>query len=185
MGATQAAENRKQATIQRARRDKEQLLNNAAGMAYRRFEELFERLDRAEDDAEKVALIQTEIDDVLTNDAEGRTGEMIKQAGAYYAGVVGEMQGDVELYRTLLPQYRRDSRLLVARLWEETRQRILSSRHIVKMYRPWGVGQLRLQLTRDPEQSRIDEAIEMQKKKSDVTKVINDDYQVPVGLFEG
>jgi len=183
--ATQAAENRKQATIQRARRDKEQLLNNAAGMAHRRFEELFRRLDRSEDDAEMLASIQGEIDDVLTNETEGRTGEMIKQAGAYHARIVGEMQGDVELYRTLLPQYRRNSRLLIARLWEESRQRILSNRHIVKMYRPWGVGQLRLQLARDPEQSRIDEAIQMQKEKSDVTKELNDDYQVPVGLFEG
>ena len=93
--------------------------------------------------------------------------------------IVGRMQGDVELYRTLLPEYERNPRLLIARLWEQTRQRIFSHSGVTKFYRP-GESQLRLRIPFDAEQSRVEEERRLQTKEFDASK-LRPERLVPVG----
>ena len=164
--ATQNAENRKQRMIRDAERDRTKLLNDAAGAACIPLLALLDRIDQTsrEEDPKELDALRAELDDFLENRVEGEAGELIKYARAYYAQVVGQVTSDVELYRTLIPEYERNPALLIERLWEAVRMDILGNPAVTKLYRPPGLGQLRVQIQRDPEQRRIDEAMQLQKK---------------------
>ena len=110
---------------------------------------------------------------------EGEAGRLIKEATAYHAKVVGQVQSDVDLYRTLLPEYERNADVLIGRLWEQTRQRIFNSPGVVKFYRPPG-AQIRIHVGLDREQSRIEEERRLQEQKFDVSK-LRPKRQVPLG----
>ena len=96
----------------------------------------------------QVEALEAELDRMLTSEVEGQAGEIIKNASAYHAIVVGRIQSDVEDYRALLPEYKRAPRLLIARLWQKTRQEILDSPGVTKFYRPRGVHQIRVKIPR-------------------------------------
>ena len=89
------------------------------------------------------------------------------------------MQGDVDLYRTLLPEYERNAPLLIGRLWEQTRQDIFAGTGVIKFYRPSGC-QIRLHVPFDPEQARLDEQQRLTKKEFDPT-TLRPERLVPVG----
>ena len=106
--------------------------------------------------------------------------KIIKNASAYHAIVVGRIQSDVEDYRALLPEYKRAPRLLIARLWQKTRQEILDSPGVTKFYRPRAVHQIRVKIPRDPEETRIEEQRRVEKQKFDVKKLRPPTYH-PIG----
>jgi regulator of protease activity HflC (stomatin/prohibitin superfamily) len=172
--ATQNAENRKQRMIRDAERERTKLLNDTAGSACLPLLALLDRIDEAarEEDREALDALRAELDDFLESRIEGEAGELIKYARAYYAQVVGQVTSDVELYRTLIPEYERNPVLLIERLWETSRTSILGNPAVTKLYRPSGLGQLRVQIQRDPEQRRIDEARQLQKKKLETSSFL-------------
>ena len=94
----------------------------------------------------------------LAADLEGTAGRILKDAGAYLSTVVGRMKSDVALYRTLLPEYKRNPSLLVARLLEQARQQILNYPDVTKVFRP-SKSEFRILLALDPEQTRIEEPV--------------------------
>lgn len=90
------------------------------------------------------------------------------------------MESDVELYRTLLPEYKRSPMMLINRLWEETKQQIFASPGVVKIYFPPDLREIRIKIPLDPEQARIEETRRLEKKESDVSK-LRPQRLVPVG----
>ncbi len=104
---------------------------------------------------------------------------MIKDAGSYLSVAVGQMQGDVEEYRTLLPEYRRNPAMLIGRLWEETREEILNSSGVTKIFRPPGV-EIRIRIPFDPRQAKTTERERLAEQEFDPSKLRPKRY-VPVG----
>jgi len=185
---TQRAENTKERKIHEAEQTRTKTLNEAAGAVHEELIALLddiERLERAVSDSDsssgKTALeeLRAELNDMLEQRVEGRAGRMIKDAGSYLSVVVGRMQGDVELYRTLLPEYERNPALLIGRLWEQTRQAIMNYPGVTKIYRPPG-AEFRVTIGVDPDQARVEEAKRLQEKEFDPSK-LRPQRMVPVG----
>lgn len=152
--ATQRAEQRKEARISNAKKEATQRMNDAAGAAHERIIALLDELDATEKSDPRYAEIESRLDEVLRTEAGGLAGRRINRAGAYHSGVVGQMQADLEQYRTLLPEYERDPALLIERLWQETSLEILNNPAVVKLYVPPGLAEFRVIIPRDPEQER-------------------------------
>jgi membrane protease subunit HflK len=161
---TQRAEQRKEADIARARKEATQRMNDAAGASHEKIIALLDRLQATPLDDPDYAPTQAKLDDVLRNEAGGLAGNRINRAGAYHARVVGQMQADLEQYRTLLPEYQRDPVLLIERLWQEARLSILNNSSVVKLYVPPGLAEFRVKIPRDPEQERQKEQIRLLDK---------------------
>ncbi len=176
----QMAQESRTARIQDARREESRLLSDTAGAAYTQVLALLDRLDAVGDDADERRAIEEALDYELTNRVEGHAGEMIRNAGAYYAVTVGEMESDIRLYRSYLPEYQRNPSLLIARLWEETKQAIFDRPGVRKIYRPTALGEVRIKIGRDAEQVRKDEEERMRKKAFDPAS-LSDKRLVPIG----
>lgn len=164
---TQQAENKKEQAIQQAYKERTEILNKTAGRACDDILRLLDQLDaaRGAGDQEKEAALMTTITSTLESEAAGEAGQLLKQASAHYTAVVGEMESDLQLYRTLLPEYTRNPKLLFERLWDETRNEILSATQVTKIYRPFGLYLFRIRLGPDPEQKKLDE-IEQNLRKT-------------------
>jgi len=175
---TQRAENAKQKRIQDAQQQRTKMLSEAAGAAFPRVIQLLNQIDKGGKDASAEAG-RKKLDLLLTTEVEGNAGRLIKDAGAYLSVVVGRMQGDVDLYRTLLPEYERNAPLLIGRLWEQTRQDIFAAAGVIKFYRPPGC-QIRLHVPFDPEQARLEEERRLKKKEFDPS-TLRPERLVPVG----
>ena len=96
---------------------------------------LLDAIDQGGRDPKSIETLRAELDHLLVSRAKGDAGRRIKEAGAYRATVVSRMEADVEQYRTLLPEYQRNPMMLINRLWEETKQQILSSGGVTKLKR--------------------------------------------------
>ena len=68
-------------------------------------------------------------------------------AKTYRTQVVEQVKGDSETFERLLPQYLRNPRIILSRLWEDARERILTG-DVETFYTV--PGQLQIQLNRDP-----------------------------------
>ncbi|HNQ22053.1 MAG TPA: SPFH domain-containing protein [Phycisphaerae bacterium] len=177
---TQRAENTRQEAIRRAEQDRTRILNEAAGAAYPRLVALLDDPDLVRDNLEQSREVRAQLDALLTDEVEGAAGKLIKDAGAVYSEMVRRMEGDVALYRTLIPQYERNPALLVERLWEDTRAAIFAEPGVTTVYRPASTHQFRLHFGMDPEQRRLEEEERLQKKTFDPSRV-GGDRLVPVG----
>lgn len=178
--ATQQAENRKQQTMRTAQKDRTRILSLAAGASHKRLIRLLDNIDRAGTNERSVKELRTVLDRILDLEAEGEAGKRIKNAGAYRTVVVSRMQADVERYRALLPEYRRNPMMLINRLWEQTKQQIYASPGVTKFYRPQGLREFRVKIPLDPEAVRSAEEQRLLGKRSDVSKLHKERW-VPVG----
>ena len=161
--ATQRAENTRQQEINQAETDRSKILNDAAGRVYPQLVRLLRDIDNAKEEPQQLAALRDQLDLLLETEVEGAAGKLIQDAGAFYSVQVRRMEGDVEYYRALVDQVERDPGLLVARLWEDTRNLIFRRPGVVKLYRPPGTAEFRLHLGRDPEQRRMEEQRRLQK----------------------
>lgn len=177
--STQQSENRKQKKIREAEQQRTKILNEAAGAAYVDLLRVLDELELAKANHEPTDQLQQEVDQILTHRVEGEAGRAIKDVGAYLSQVVGLMQSDVEMYRTLLPEYQRNPHLLIARLWEDTKRNIFSYGGVTKIYRP-SLATFRLNIPLDPEATRVEEALRLQEQKFDPSKLRKERY-FPVG----
>lgn len=166
---TQQAENKKEQSIQQAFKDRTEMLNKTAGRACDDILRLLDQLEAAKTagNKEQETVLANAIATTLEgNDAAGEAGQLIKQASAHYTIVVSEMESDLQLYRTLLPEFNRNSQLLFERLWDEARNDILNSNQVTKIFRPFDTYLTRIRFGPDPEQKKLDE-MEQNLKKTD------------------
>jgi hypothetical protein len=71
--------------------------------------------------------------------------------------------------------------MLLTRLWEETKQQIFDHPGVSKIFRPRGLKEFRLWIGLDPEQSRIEEAQQLQRQTFEEDKIRRPERLVPVG----
>ena len=182
--STQRAENMREQRGRAAEKERTRILNEAAGAAHKKLEELFEAMYSAARDGKSTAELRDEIGRVLEHEAEGEAGKRIKEAGSYRTEVVSRMQSDVERYRALLPEYQRNPTMLINRLWAETERQISASPGVSKIYRPRNIQQFRLKIPRDPDEARVEEQKRLQKQEYDPSKLRREKL-VPLGPESG
>jgi membrane protease subunit HflK len=169
--STQRAENVKEQTIRAAEQQRAEILSAVAGGAHEKLADIFDAIDRGGTQDQPVEVLKKRMEEILVNEAEGEAGRLIKDAGAYRAVVVSNMQSDVDRYRTLLPEYKRNPKVLLTRLWEQTRQEIFESPGVSKVYRPRGLREFRLKIPLDPEERRTVEEDRLREVQSDLEKI--------------
>ena len=113
---------------------------------------------------ESAAVAERAIDDALgdlrmgTVPIGGAVAQAINGAKTYRTQVVERIKADAETFARLLPQYEKTPRIILSRLWEDARERILTG-DVETFYTV--PGQLELQLNRDP-------AIQQERQKQQV-----------------
>jgi regulator of protease activity HflC (stomatin/prohibitin superfamily) len=164
--AVTTAETDRSQRIVAAQQERARILGETAGEASEKLLALLERLERVGDagSAEEVAVAEREIDgallDLRVNDVSvgGEVAKVINAAKTYRTQVVERLKGDSETFRRLLPQYERNPRIILSRLWEDAREQILTG-DVETFYTV--PGKLELQLNRDP-------AIQQERQKQQV-----------------
>jgi len=163
-------ENLKKKKIDEAEQERNKILNRAAGSVHKELLSKIDAIEVAERNGESTTQLRAELDDMLSQRTEGRAGQLIREASSYHEVVVGGMQSDVELYRTLVPEYERNPHLLIARLWDQTRQSIFNNPGVKKIYKPAGT-EIRLEIPLDPESARIEEELKLRNQSPDMSKL--------------
>jgi modulator of FtsH protease HflK len=82
----------------------------------------------------------------------GDVAQRIYQAQSYRTTIVNQVQSEAERFNRLLAEYQRNPRIVKSRLWQNTREKILSSEGVETMYTL--PGDIRLDINRDPEVRR-------------------------------
>lgn len=82
----------------------------------------------------------------------GEVAQQIYQAQSYRTTIVNQVQSEAERFNRLLAEYQRNPRIVRSRLWQDTREEILSSEGVETMYTL--PGDIRLDINRDPEVRR-------------------------------
>jgi len=153
--AVTTAETDRSQRILAAQQDRSRILGEVAGEGSERFLALLDRFERASetgspaeaaavDDQIEAALGGLEIDGAAIG---GEVAQVVNSAKTYRTQVVERIKGDSETFERLLPQYERNPRIILSRLWEDARERILTG-DVETFYTV--PGKLELQLNRDP-----------------------------------
>ena len=154
--AVTTAESDRAGRILAAQQERAKILGEAAGEGCRALLELVnwyavatERGDEPEISALRNR-IDTALEDLRVGDTliGGETARIINTAKTYRTQIIEQIATEAESFRQLLPQYRQNPRLVLAKLWEDAREQILTG-DVETFYTV--PGQLELQLNRDPE----------------------------------
>jgi membrane protease subunit HflK len=170
--AVTTAETDRDQRILAAQQDRARILGEAAGEGSEKLLGLLDRFERASEagsptEAEAVerdidlAIGELRIDGVPLG---GEVARVVNTAKTYRTQVVERVKGDSETFERLLPQYEKNPRIILSRLWEDARETILTG-DVETFYTV--PGKLELQLNRDPEiqKERQQEQIRALKEK--------------------
>ena len=153
--AVTTAETDRAQRIVAAQQDRARILGEAAGEGSEKFLALLDRFERAAeagpatDAATAEASIERALEELAIDGAPigGEVASVVNTAKTYRTQVVERVKGDSETFERLLPQYLRNPRIILSRLWEDARERILTG-DVETFYTV--PGQLQIQLNRDP-----------------------------------
>ncbi len=164
--AVTRAENIKQKEIRTAEQRRTDILNEAAGPAYEELIALLDEHDAAEAAGNEETLLQVRanIDNLLDNKVAGAAGRAIKNARGFYTQVVQQVKGEVEEYHASLDEFLNARELFLHRMWEKTRQQVLTYDGVKKHMISPMADEIRIKIGPDPEQRRIDERKKLQKE---------------------
>lgn len=153
--AVTTAESERSGLIVAAQQQRARILGETAGEASDRLLGLITAYEEATDrgDTAAIAAAQTDIDQALELLAVdgvavgGTVSRVTNAAKTYRTQIVERVAAEAQKFRELLPQYERNPRLVLSRLWEDARESILTG-DVETFYTV--AGQLELQLNRDP-----------------------------------
>lgn len=154
--AVTTAETDRAQRVVAAWQDRARILGETAGEGSDGLLQLLDRYERAAeaDTPESAAAAERAIDEALdalrVGDASigGDVAQAINGARTYRTQVVERVKGDRETFERLLPQFEQNPRIILSRLWEDARERILTG-DVETFYT--APGRLELQLNRDPQ----------------------------------
>jgi hypothetical protein len=92
----------------------------------------------------------------------GDVARIISTSKTYRTQIVERVGSEAQSFELLLPQYQRNPRLVLAKLWEDARETILTG-DVETFYTV--PGQLELQLNRDPELQKERQKEQLRSKK--------------------
>jgi membrane protease subunit HflK len=168
--AVTSAESDRASRIVAAQQERSRILGETAGEASGRLMELVTAYEQAVErgDKEEALRIQGAIDAALADLRVGDTpigGEVarvINTSKTYRTQIVERVASEAQAFEQLLPQYDRNPRLVLSKLWEDARETILTG-DVETFYTV--PGQLELQLNRDPELQKERQKEQMRAKK--------------------
>ncbi len=169
--AVTSAESDRSQRIVTAEQDRARILGEAAGEGADRLLALLDRFERASEEGTGDApaaeqAIDSAIGDLVVDGVSigGEVARVVNAAKTYRTQVVERIKGDSETFSRLLPQYERNPRIILSRLWEDARESILTG-DVETFYTV--PGKLELQLNRDPviQKERQQEQIRSLKEK--------------------
>jgi len=170
--AVTTAETDRARRIVQAQQDRARILGEAAGQASDSLIALLDEYERVRETgtSSEIAVSEQklkEVFDTLTvNNISigGLVAESINSARTYRTQVVEAVKGDREVFERLLPQFEKNPRIILSRLWEDARERILTG-DVETFYTL--DGRLELQINRDPQiqQDRQKSQIEALKQR--------------------
>ncbi|MFM8707276.1 MAG: SPFH domain-containing protein [Planctomycetia bacterium] len=168
--AVTSAESDRASRIVAAQQERSRILGETAGEASGRLMELVTAYEQAAEGGDTAAAERSEaaIDAALTGLRVGETaigGEVarvINAAKTYRTQIVERVASERQAFEQLLPQYDRNPRLVLSKLWEDARETILTG-DVETFYTV--PGQLELQLNRDPELQKERQKEQMRAKK--------------------
>lgn len=153
--AVTTAETERSRQIVESQQDRARILGETAGEASDDLLALLNRYEiaRETDSAEANAIaeaIDKAFDDLKIENVPvgGEVAEVMNAARTYRTQVVERLKGDRDIFERLLPQFMRNPRIILTRLWEDAKERILTGDVETFYTMP---GKLELQLNRDPE----------------------------------
>jgi modulator of FtsH protease HflK len=168
--AVTSAESDRAGRIVAAQQERARILGETAGEAsgpilelISTYEQAVERGDRAAAGDAEVA-IDAALGDLRIGGAAigGDVARAINGAKTYRTQVVEQVGTEAQAFRELLPQYTQNPRLVLAKLWEDARETILTG-DVETFYTV--PGQLELQLNRDPELQKARQKEQLRSKK--------------------
>jgi len=168
--AVTSAESDRASRIVAAQQERSRILGEAAGEASGQLMALVSSYEQAAERGDKEAAlrIQLAIDaalaDLRVGDAAigGEVARVINTAKTYRTQIVERVASEAQAFEQLLPQYDRNPRLVLSKLWEDARETILTG-DVETFYTV--PGQLELQLNRDPELQKQRQKEQMRSKK--------------------
>jgi len=153
--AVTTAETDRAQRIVAAQQDRARILGEAAGEGSEKLLALIDTYERASETATTAEQHAAEkaIDESLASldvgqvPIGGEVARIINTAKTYRTQVVERVKADSETFDRLLPQYQKNPRIILSRLWEDAKEKILTG-DVETFYTV--PGQLQLQLNRDP-----------------------------------
>lgn len=146
------AENKKAEAIANARRDATQKLYEAAGPTHEELATVIREYDLARtlgDAAQAEVKMQRVME--LLDQAGGMVAHTIVSARAESSRRTQQIRAEISRFRKAYPQYLRNPALFMAQYWADTKQQILTSRDIERIYMPAGSKEIRLNLGHNPD----------------------------------
>jgi membrane protease subunit HflK len=168
--AVTSAESDRAGRIVGAQQERARILGETAGEAsgailqlISSYEQAVERDDQAAAQAAQVT-IDAALDELRIGGSAigGEVARVINGAKTYRTQVVEQVAAEAQAFRELLPQYAQNPRLVMAKLWEDARETILTG-DVETFYTV--PGQLELQLNRDPELQKERQKEQLRSKK--------------------
>ena len=168
--AVTSAESDRASRIVAAQQERSRILGETAGEASGGLMGLLTAYEQAVERGDKEAAlriqlaIDTALADLRVGDTAigGEVARVINTAKTYRTQIVERVASEAQALEQLLPQYDRNPRLVLSKLWEDARETILTG-DVETFYTV--PGQLELQLNRDPELQKQRQKEQMRAKK--------------------
>lgn len=168
--AVTSAESDRAGRIVGAQQERAKVLGETAGEASGPILELVMAYEQAVErgDRESAERAQDSLDAALSDLRVGAVviggdvARVINAAKTYRTQIVEQVASEAQAFRQLLPQYERNPRLVLAKLWEDARESILTG-DVETFYTV--PGQLELQLNRDPELQKTRQKEQLKSRK--------------------
>ena len=168
--AVTSAESDRAGRIVAAQQERARILGETAGEASSAILEAMSAYEQAVEraDEEGARSLQAKIDASLADLRFGDTpiggdvARIINTSKTYRTQIVERVASEAQSFEQLLPQYQQNPRLVLAKLWEDARETILTG-DVETFYTV--PGQLELQLNRDPELQKERQQEQLRSKR--------------------
>jgi len=175
--AVTSAESERAGLIMAAQQERARILGETAGEASVALLGLISASEQAAEQGDKAAAAAAEaaIEQSLADLAVdgmpvgGEVARVINAATTYRTQIVEKVAGEANAFTQLLPQYERNPRLVLTKIWEEAREQILTGDDIETFYMV--PGQLELQINRDPNLQKERQKEQLSTRKQEQKRV--------------
>jgi membrane protease subunit HflK len=175
--AVTSAESDRAGRIVAAQQERSRILGETAGEANTALLELIVAHEQASErgDAAATAATEARIEKALGDLAVdgipigGEVARVVNAATTYRTQIVEKVAGEAQTFEELLPQYERNPRLVLSKIWEDAREAILTGDDVETFYTV--PGQLELQLNRDPNLQKERQKEQLRSRKQEQQRI--------------
>lgn len=172
--AVTSAESDRAGRIVAAQQERSRILGETAGEASTALLELIvahEQASERGDSAATDARIEKALGDLAVDGIPigGEVARVVNAATTYRTQIVEKVAGEAQTFEELLPQYERNPRLVLSKIWEDAREAILTGDDVETFYTV--PGQLELQLNRDPNLQKERQKEQLRSRKQEQKRI--------------